>query len=221
MLHQLSAPIPMPKLEPRDIFDPAENRHRDQSKVKDTDEFQTPPWLFSQLANRFKFQVDIAARQKNCLAKYYCVDFLRYGLEGFDEPQVCFCNPPYSRTEEWVRQCYQESLGGHTIVMLIPASTDTSYWHEIIFKKAKEIWFLKKRINFWMNNKPYAIDGRPSSGKDAIAVVIFQEPKPTIHHHGFVSLMMERFEELFHVERLPREPVIKAVDLSPQSKLPF
>lgn len=32
--------------------------------------------------------------------------------------------------------------------MLIPARTDTSYWHDIIFKKATEIRFIRGRVRF-------------------------------------------------------------------------
>ena len=32
--------------------------------------------------------------------------------------------------------------------MLIPARTDTSYWHDIIFKKATDIRFIRGRVRF-------------------------------------------------------------------------
>ena len=34
------------------------------------------------------------------------------------------------------------------VVCLIPARTDTRYWHEYIFGKAKEIRFVKGRLKF-------------------------------------------------------------------------
>ena len=39
------------------------------------------------------------------------------------------------------------SVGGATIVMLIPARTDTSYFHDYIYGKA-EIRFLRGRLKF-------------------------------------------------------------------------
>lgn len=193
----------------------------DEPKVKPTDEFQTPPWLFAQLTAKYSFRVDIAARQANALCKYYCTDFLRYGLEDFDGLMSCYCNPPYSRCEEWVVKCYEESKKGHQIVMLIPASTDTNYWHEIVFKNAKEIWFLHGRIAFWMNDKPYTIDGRPSAGRDSIAVVVLEEPRPRKYKDNIMGEWLKSLEQFMQIKELPREPIIKAVDLSPQTKLPF
>lgn len=59
-----------------------------------------------------------------------------------------FCNPPYSKIAEWVRKCYEESLkAGTLVVMLIPARTDTKYFHDYILHRS-EIRFIKGRIKF-------------------------------------------------------------------------
>ena len=59
-----------------------------------------------------------------------------------------FCNPPYSNIAEWVKKCYTESLKPHTtVVMLIPARTDTKYFHGYIYHRA-EIRFIKGRLKF-------------------------------------------------------------------------
>ena len=65
-----------------------------------------------------------------------------------------FCNPPYGREiGNWVKKAYDESLvnTNGVIVLLIPARTDTRYWHDYIFNKASEIRFLKGRIKFELN----------------------------------------------------------------------
>ena len=60
-----------------------------------------------------------------------------------------FCNPPYGRElPKWVDKAYRESLDGATVVMLIPARPDTSYWHNIIFPHAAAICYLKGRLRF-------------------------------------------------------------------------
>ena len=61
-----------------------------------------------------------------------------------------FCNPPYGRSiSRWVRKCYEESRKPDTlVVMLIPARTDTSYFHDYIYHKAKEIRFIRGRLHF-------------------------------------------------------------------------
>lgn len=60
-----------------------------------------------------------------------------------------FCNPPYGREiGKWVKKCYEESRKGSLVVMLIPARTDTSYFHDYIYHKAKEIRFIRGRLHF-------------------------------------------------------------------------
>ena len=59
-----------------------------------------------------------------------------------------FCNPPYGREiGKWVQKAYEEAMHGTTIVLLIPARTDTSYFHDYIYGKA-EIRFIRGRLRF-------------------------------------------------------------------------
>lgn len=60
-----------------------------------------------------------------------------------------FVNPPYGREiAKWVEKSYKESRKPNTkVVMLIPARTDTSYFHKWIYHKA-EIRFLRGRVKF-------------------------------------------------------------------------
>lgn len=52
-----------------------------------------------------------------------------------------FCNPPYGREiGKWVRKAYEEAQSGATIVLLIPARTDTSYFHDYILGHAEIRW---------------------------------------------------------------------------------
>ena len=63
--------------------------------------------------------------------------------------QIVFCNPPYGRAiGAWVKKCYEESRKPNTlVVMLIPARTDTSYFHDYIYHKA-ELRFIRGRLHF-------------------------------------------------------------------------
>ena len=59
-----------------------------------------------------------------------------------------FCNPPYGRQiGQWVRKAYEEAQRGTTVVLLIPARTDTTYFHDYIYGKA-EIRFIRGRLRF-------------------------------------------------------------------------
>ena len=61
-----------------------------------------------------------------------------------------FINPPYSRKlkEAFINKAFEESKKGKLCVMLLPVSTSTKIFHEIIKPNAKEIRFLRGRINF-------------------------------------------------------------------------
>ena len=59
-----------------------------------------------------------------------------------------FCNPPYGReTGKWVRKAYEEARSGATVVLLIPARPDTTYFHDYIYGRA-EIRFVRGRLRF-------------------------------------------------------------------------
>lgn len=64
--------------------------------------------------------------------------------------QKVFCNPPYGREiSKWVRKCWEESRKPDTLcVMLIPARTDTAYFHDYIYKQAREVRFIRGRLHF-------------------------------------------------------------------------
>lgn len=76
-----------------------------------------------------------------------------------------YCNPPYGRDIiNWVRKASEESQKGNTSVMLIPARTDTIWFHTYIYKKPDvEIRFLKGRLrmvnyddlNYKYNSAPF------------------------------------------------------------------
>lgn len=65
-------------------------------------------------------------------------------------------NPPYGRAiGSWVRKAYESSLKGATVVCLVPARTDTKWWHDYAMKG--EIEFIKGRLKFGgsKNNAPF------------------------------------------------------------------
>lgn len=65
-----------------------------------------------------------------------------------------FINPPYGREiGPWLKKAYEESLLGKLVVCLIPARTDTRWWHSYIMK-AQEIRFIKGRITFKGAKRP-------------------------------------------------------------------
>lgn len=113
-----------------------------------TVEWATPQDLFDELDREFHFTLDPCCTHENAKCKkHYTIE--NDGLMQNWGGQIVFCNPPYGRAlADWVEKCYMESLQENTIVvMLIPARTDTRWFHQYIYGKA-EIRFIKGRLRF-------------------------------------------------------------------------
>ena len=114
-----------------------------------TIEWATPREFFNKLDEEFHFNLDPCSTRENAKCeKHYTIE--EDGLSQDWGGHRVFCNPPYGREiPKWVRKCYYESRKPNTIVvMLIPARTDTSYFHDYIYGKAKEIRFIRGRLHF-------------------------------------------------------------------------
>ena len=114
-----------------------------------TDEWATPISLFEELNKEFNFDLDPCSTHQNAKCKvHYTID--DDGLTKNWGGRRVFCNPPYGRAiPSWVRKCYEESRKPDTlVVMLIPARTDTAYFHDYIYHKAREIRFIRGRLHF-------------------------------------------------------------------------
>ena len=97
-----------------------------------TAEWATPQAFFDELNKEFDFTLDPCATPQNAkCARYFTkeVDGLAQSWRG----ERVYCNPPYGRDiGKWVEKAHNETLagGGTLVVMLIPARTDTKYFHE-------------------------------------------------------------------------------------------
>jgi phage N-6-adenine-methyltransferase len=137
--------------------------------------WSTPQEFFDALDSEFSFDLDVCAQFWNakCL-RYFSPeqDGLRKQWAG-----TCWMNPPYGREiEEWIQKAYEESLRGCTVVCLIPARTETAWFHDYCLKG--EVRFVRKRI--WFTD----INGRTGRPRFGSAIVIFRPPK-----EGGCSLM--------------------------------
>ena len=57
-------------------------------------------------------------------------------------------NPPYGREiGKWVRKAYESYLRGATVVCLLPARTDTAWWHDFCMPHDK-ITYVRGRLRF-------------------------------------------------------------------------
>ena len=113
-----------------------------------TDQWSTPPIFFNTLNDEFHFSLDACASSEN--AK--CVNYYTKEQNSLiqDWTGTIWCNPPYGREiSKWIKKGYCSSINGNTVVMLLPARTDTKWFHEYIYNKPNvELRFIKGRLKF-------------------------------------------------------------------------
>lgn len=108
-----------------------------------THHWATPRELYDNLNKEFQFKLDPCPLNPVC-----------DGLQGNIWECCTFINPPYGRgIIQWIKKAYESSLAGYTQVLLIPARTDTKWWHEYIMK-ADEIRLIKGRLKFGHSHNP-------------------------------------------------------------------
>lgn len=108
-----------------------------------TDKWETPQDFFDELNREFGFSLDVCALPENAkTTRYYTPE-----QDGLAQPWegVVWCNPPYGRQiGKWVERAVLAAKSGVVVVMLLPARTDTKWFHEYIYGKA-EIRFVRGR----------------------------------------------------------------------------
>ena len=117
-----------------------------------TDEWSTPADTFRDLNAEFGFVDDPCPMDGN-------VDGL---MREWKSP--CFINPPYSKCAAFIEKAFIEHAAGKTVVLLVPARTDTRWWHRFAMK-ATEIRFIKGRLKF---------GGSKNSAPFPSAVIVFK-----------------------------------------------
>lgn len=114
---------------------------------RNSDEWETPDEVFKKLNAEFNFTLDPCSDGHNSKCKKFYTkaeDGLKQNWGG----ETVFCNPPYSKIKDWIIKAYKESLKPNTVVvMLIPARTDTRWFHEYVYHRS-EVRLIAKRIKF-------------------------------------------------------------------------
>jgi phage N-6-adenine-methyltransferase len=110
-----------------------------------TTEWGTPASFYAQLHAEFGFTLDVCATAMN--AK--CARFYTAQEDGLQQvwTGVCWANPPYGRQlAAWMRKAYESAGDGTTVVCLVPARTDTRWWHHYAVRG--EIRYVQGRLTF-------------------------------------------------------------------------
>jgi len=105
--------------------------------LSQTVEWPTPKAVYDALDREFNFDFDLCpyGGTEDGLATLFC---------SWKDKRV-FVNPPYGKgMDKWL----ERGLDADLAVYLIPARTDTRWFHDIVLKNAVEIRFIKGRLKF-------------------------------------------------------------------------
>jgi phage N-6-adenine-methyltransferase len=109
-----------------------------------TDQWATPQDFFDEINKEFNLELDVCADHYNHKCDIY---FTKHdnGLTQNWYKRRCWMNPPYGREiGKWVKKASESNT---LVVCLLPARTDTKWFHDYIYNKA-EIRFIKGRLKF-------------------------------------------------------------------------
>ncbi len=116
-------------------------------RTSNSTEWETPQELYDELDKEFDFNLDPCASETN----YKCDRYFIKKQDGLSADwyhfRAVFMNPPYGRKiSRWVQKAWEESQKGCIVVCLLPARTDTRWFHNYCLRG--EIRFLKGRLYF-------------------------------------------------------------------------
>ena len=110
-----------------------------------TDNWATPQAFFDEINAEFNFELDVCADEIN--AK--CQSYFTKEQNGLAQDWIgtVWCNPPYGREiGKWLAKAVESWKAGATVVCLVPARTDTAWWHD--YATQGEIRFIRGRLKF-------------------------------------------------------------------------
>ncbi len=174
-------------------------------------DWTTPDQLFHFLDREFRFDLDVCAASA-MVSK--CDLYFSPKDDSLHERCIwrfrCWCNPPYGREiGRWIEKAYRSSIEhGSTVVCLLPARTDTSWWHDYCMRG--EIRFLRGRLCFnndrrgrapfpsaiviFRGSGPFAV--HPTTQTSELGAVCAPETVPTSIHQG-----VRNIDELLTLEQ--------------------
>ena len=117
-----------------------------------TDDWATPIEVFARFNKHHQFDLDAAASSTNHLCdKWFGLDHpdpnRRDGLKADWDGKHVWLNPPYGRVlKDWVKKAADHAYRGNEVVLLLPARTDTRWFHDYVIYH--QIEFIKGRLKF-------------------------------------------------------------------------
>jgi phage N-6-adenine-methyltransferase len=129
----------------------------DTFKTSSDDTWTTPRNFYDRLNEEFSFSLDAAAMKSSALCDNWfgpdhddpnLTDAFVMDWSQYTPSKTVWLNPPYGRSiKNWLNKAnYEATKRGLTVVCLVPARTDTKWWHDYCIQH--EIRFIKGRLKF-------------------------------------------------------------------------
>lgn len=153
-------------------------------------DWATPQWLFNRLDRYFHFTLDPCSSHQNAKCrKHYTRE--EDGLTKSWGGETVFMNPAYGREiGPWMSKALTESRDGATVVCLVPARTDTRWWHNYAAKG--EIHYVAGRLKF---------GGGANSAPFPSAVVVFRPPFASLRPPQGNKAMVDADQSTFNFQQ--------------------
>lgn len=117
-------------------------------------DWETPAAFFAALDREFGFTLDACANHDNYKVDSYITPEDDALKRVWATTGAVWCNPPYGpEIGKWVKRAFEQSQKQWvTVVLLLPARTETSWWHDYVMK-ADEIRLIRGRLQFASTEK--------------------------------------------------------------------
>jgi phage N-6-adenine-methyltransferase len=160
----------------------------DKKFVSTKQDWTTPDELFESVSSEFDFTLDAAADSINTR----CSKFFTVADDGLKQDWGEHCvwlNPPYGESggklSDWIKKAAHAAAKGATVVMLIPARTNTSWFHDICLRYG-EVRFIRGRPKF---------GGAKHGLPQPLCFVIFRPRDPTADEFETITKAIESDED--------------------------
>jgi len=156
-------------------------------KGRRADNHCTPFSFFEFLYEEFLFDptLDVCASHENHIAPNYFTKENSCLTQNWNAHNI-WINPPYGRAIiPFLEKCNEQIKNNkecHRIMALLPARTDTKWFHDIVCKGATRIYLLKGRFNF---NHESSVKGANAP----FASILVEYTKNRYHDQPFIQIL--------------------------------
>lgn len=128
--------------------------NRAKQHANNKDRWETPPKEFGVISEAFGgFDLDVAASDENHLCDRYFTAEIDALIQEWITEKFWWCNPPFSKKEEFIRKAIEELAKGRRGLMLLPSSQEAEWFRKHITHPRRPRVTWPGRIQFQIDGK--------------------------------------------------------------------